>query len=210
MVVISGASGAGKGTIVSKVMKLAETAGERKVLSRSWTTRPQRPGEPDEAYYFVTREEFEQNVASGGFLEFAEFNGNYYGTPRPNENSGQLIAEIETQGAGKLKDLATEQGVDTQFQYVVAATPQQLESQLFSRDDGVDKAEKKKRLGIFYEDELTRARELGAHVVVNTNPDVAALKSYAATNGIYFCDPTLAEVIGLYEEARQHYLADSE
>lgn len=210
MVVICGASGVGKGTIVRKVMELAGNSGEKKVLSRSWTTRPQRSGESDDAYHFVSREKFENNIAEGGFLEFAEFHGNYYGTPKPSEDNGQLLVEIETQGASELKTLATIHGVDTQFQYIVAANPDKLKSQLFGRDDGVSNDEKWARLGIFYESEFDQARTLGAHVIVNTSPDIAALKSYAATNGVFFCEPSLGEIITMYDEARERYLVDTE
>ena len=79
MIVISGASGVGKGTVLNLMM------GKRKDLtfSVSATTRPPRPNEVDGVhYYFVTRETFEEMIRNGEFLEYDEHAKNYYGTPR--------------------------------------------------------------------------------------------------------------------------------
>ncbi len=106
--IFSGPSGAGKGTICSRL--LAESDPERIALSISMTTREPRTGEIDgKSYYFVTREQFRQKVKEGGFLEHAEVYGNYYGTPKDRvleqlEQGRDVILEIDIQGALKVKE----------------------------------------------------------------------------------------------------------
>ena len=80
LIVISGFSGAGKGTLVKELLR---RHGEDYCLSVSMTTRTPRPGERDGVEYFFTdREHFEETVAREGLIEYAEYCGNYYGTPR--------------------------------------------------------------------------------------------------------------------------------
>lgn len=106
LIVLSGPSGSGKGTIIKSLLSSREDT----VLSISMTTRKPRPGEVDGVHYFFrTREQFEQVIAEDGFLEYAEYNGNYYGTPeapiRQWLNEGKnVILEIEVQGAEKVMD----------------------------------------------------------------------------------------------------------
>ena len=94
LIVISGASGTGKGTVCKEL--LAREQGI--AYSVSATSRAPREGEQDgREYYFRTREEFEQMIAAGAFLEYADVYGNYYGTPlAPIED---ILLEIDTQGA---------------------------------------------------------------------------------------------------------------
>lgn len=106
LIVLSGPSGSGKGTIVKSLLEKRKDT----VLSISMTTRDPRFGEQEGVHYFFrTREEFEQIIANDGFLEYAEYNGNYYGTPiapiqRWLYEGKNVILEIEVQGAEKVMD----------------------------------------------------------------------------------------------------------
>ena len=106
LIIFSGPSGSGKGTIMKSLLARREDT----VLSVSMTTRAPRPGEIDGYHYhFVTREEFQKTIDEDGFLEYAEYNGNYYGTPeapiRRLLNEGKnVMLEIEVQGAEKVMD----------------------------------------------------------------------------------------------------------
>lgn len=104
--VISAPSGCGKGTILSEVLKNVKNIH----YSVSATTRQPREGELNGVnYYFITREEFETEISNGGMLEYAEFCGNYYGTPKAKvmeklDLGIDVILEIETVGAMKVKE----------------------------------------------------------------------------------------------------------
>jgi len=78
-IVLIGPGGVGKGTIARELI----SRDSRLWLSRSWTTRERRPSEDGSEYYFVDRDTFEEGIAEGKFLEWAEFNSNLYGTPHP-------------------------------------------------------------------------------------------------------------------------------
>ena len=105
--VISGPSGAGKGTICSALMKDADP--EELCLSVSVTTRAPRTGEQDGVhYYFITEDEFEDLRMNDGLLEFAEVYGRHYGTPKQKvidklKEGVDVILEIEMQGALKVR-----------------------------------------------------------------------------------------------------------
>ena len=107
LIVISGFSGAGKGTLVKELLRRHS---EDYALSISMTTRAPRPGERDGVEYFFTdREHFEEAVRQEGLIEYAVYCGNYYGTPRAYverqlKAGKNVILEIEIQGALKIKE----------------------------------------------------------------------------------------------------------
>lgn len=107
LVVISAPSGGGKGTILKKLFAKDDNL----VLSVSATTRSPRPGEEHgKQYYFLQKEEFEELISQGKMLEYAQYVGNYYGTPRePVEQwmaqGKDVVLEIEVQGGAQIKKL---------------------------------------------------------------------------------------------------------
>lgn len=105
LIIVSAPSGCGKSTILQRLME------QRKTLrfSVSATTRQPRTGETDGVnYFFVSREKFEEMIRDGAFLEYAEYVGNYYGTPRAAvderlEQGWDVYLDIEVQGAMQVK-----------------------------------------------------------------------------------------------------------
>ena len=110
LLVISGPSGAGKGTVCKELL---ERNPEFK-LSVSATTRAPREGEVDgESYFFLTKEKFSEMIGQGGFLEYAQIYSNFYGTPKGPvmkylEEGKDVILEIEMQGARQVKEMYPE------------------------------------------------------------------------------------------------------
>jgi len=106
LMVLSGFSGAGKGTLMKKLLETYDNY----ALSVSMTTRPPREGERDGIeYFFSSKEAFEQKIEEGGLIEFAQYCGNYYGTPKAYveeqlANGKDVILEIEIQGALQIKE----------------------------------------------------------------------------------------------------------
>ena len=106
LVVVSGFSGAGKGTVMKRLMEKYDDY----ALSVSATTRKPRPGEEDgREYFFRTRDEFEKLIEEDALLEYAQYVENYYGTPRSYveeqlQAGRNVILEIEIQGAMKIKE----------------------------------------------------------------------------------------------------------
>ena len=175
-VVVSGPGGVGKGTIVDAIVQ----RDPRLWLSRSWTTRAQRPGEPDDAYVFTDAASFERRIVQGGFLEWTEFLGNYYGTPTPEPREGTdvVVLEIEVDGARQVK--AVLPGAILIF--VLPPSRQEQERRLRERGDLDDKVFARLRKA---EEEEPVGMAIADHVVVNDD-----------------LEDTIAEMLAIIEGAR--------
>jgi guanylate kinase len=166
IVVVSGPGGVGKGTIVDALVQ----RDPRLWLSRSWTTREQRPGEPDEAYVFTTRDQFERRIAEGGFLEWTEFLGNYYGTPIPSADpEHDIVLEIEVDGARQVRER------DPEALVIFVLPPSRIEQErrLRGRGDPPHKVEARLRKA---DDEEPIGKAMADYVVVNDELETTILE----------------------------------
>ncbi|MGH9101700.1 MAG: guanylate kinase [Acidimicrobiales bacterium] len=172
ILVVSGPGGVGKGTVVGRLVAEDPTLW----LSQSWTTRPRRPAEPEDAYHFVDRRTFEAKRASGGFLESAEFLGHSYGTPLPSPPAGSdVVLEIDVQGARQVRAAYP----DSVVVLVVAPTPAEQAARLAARGDPPSHVER--RLDLARAEEL-EGMALADHVLVNDDLEsaLAELRSLVA------------------------------
>lgn len=184
LLIVSGPSGAGKGTVCSEYIKRRPET----FLSVSATSRSPRPGDKDgETYFFKTRDEFEKLISDDGLLEFAEFCGNYYGTPkapalRAMEEGRDVILEIEVQGAYKVKEKCP----DAVLVFILPPSPEILRERLTGR--GTESPEIiEKRIG-----EANREIMRGAnydYIIVNDKLDLATdkLENIADAEKIRVC-----------------------
>ena len=137
LVVVSGFSGAGKGTVMKRLLEKYDDY----ALSISVTTRNPRPGEEDgREYFFRKREEFEKLIQEDALIEYAQYVENYYGTPRSYEEEKlqagrNVILEIYIQGAMKVKKKIPE----ALLVFVTPPTVEELERRL--RDRGTETAQ---------------------------------------------------------------------
>ena len=132
LVVISGASGVGKGTVLGHMMRMRDDLS----FSVSATTRDPRPGEVDGVhYYFVTKDRFEEMIAGGEFLEYDAHAANYYGTPRAQAEEkmerGSVLLDIEPNGAKQVKASAP----DAVLVFIMPPSVEELERRLRGRGD---------------------------------------------------------------------------
>jgi guanylate kinase len=155
--IVSGPGGVGKGTIVG----LLAEQDPQLWLSRSWTTRDRRPGEAADAYTFVDRQAFEDRIESGGFLEWTNFLGNYYGTPTPERTGTRdVVLEIEVDGATQVK----QQYPDAILIFVLPPSREEQQRRLRGRGDAEDKVEQRLQKAL---DEEPIGLQISDHVVVN-------------------------------------------
>lgn len=132
LVVISGASGVGKGTVLGIMMRKHPELR----FSVSATTRDPRPNEVDGIhYYFVTKARFEEMIAAGEFLEYDAHAANYYGTPRAQAEekmaNGSVLLDIEPNGAKQVKQSAPE----AVLVFIMPPSLEELERRLRGRGD---------------------------------------------------------------------------
>lgn len=158
LIVISGPSGVGKSSVRKA---LFDMPGQDLVYSISMTTRKPRNGEKEGVdYYFVTKETFEEKIKNGEFLEWANFVGNYYGTPREKveellDEGMQVVLEIEVDGALQVR----RQMKDAVFIFLVPPSKEALINRLKFRgtecadelQERIDKAEKEYLLAYKYD-----------------------------------------------------------
>lgn len=142
LIVVSGFSGAGKGTLMKELMKNYDNY----ALSISMTTRGPRAGEEHgREYFFVTKEEFENHIKEDALVEYAQYVGNYYGTPKAyveeQLNAGKdVILEIEIQGALKIKERFPE----ALLLFVMPPSAEELKRRLIGRGtEAIDVIEKR-------------------------------------------------------------------
>ena len=177
--VLCGPGGVGKGTVSARLVEQIDTLD----LSRSWTTRNRRDGEKADSYFFSSREAFRQRIAEGGFLEYAEFLGNYYGTPVPEERylkgDRDLLLEIEVQGAAQVRERYS----SSLLLLLLPPSTEELRRRLIGRGDSSEHV--LKRLAVA-EDEIHAARSLGAVEFVNRDIDetVAEIKLFIQSRRI--------------------------
>jgi guanylate kinase len=182
LVVISGPSGVGKDTLIERLRELDP----RLQYSISYTTRKPRPGEKDGvSYFFVSRQNFEELVAQGFFLEHAVYNGNYYGTPAAAVEEARaagrdILLKIEVQGAAQVRKRAP----DGVFIFIAPPSKEELVRRQELREGAVPDDDMVERLKIA-ETEMKHASEYD-HVVVNDDLERA-----------------VAEVLEIIREARE-------
>lgn len=168
LIVISGASGVGKGTVLGIMMKKRPDLS----FSVSATTRPPRPGEQEGVhYYFVTKERFEEMIARGEFLEYDAHAANYYGTPRAQAEEkmsrGPVLLDIEPNGAKQVKEAAPE----AMLVFIMPPSMEELEKRLRGRGDTPEDQIRMRMARAVWEMEQ---RFWYDHVVVNDDPERCA------------------------------------
>ena len=168
LVVISGASGVGKGTVLGIMMKKREDL----TFSVSATTRAPRPNEVDGVhYYFVTKQRFEEMIAAGEFLEYDAHAANYYGTPRAQAEEkmakGSVLLDIEPKGAEQVKKAEP----DALLIFIMPPSVEELERRLRGRGDTPEEQIRMRMERAVWEMEQ---RHWYDHVVVNDDAERCA------------------------------------
>ncbi len=171
LIVISGPSGCGKDSIIKELLKIRKNIW----VSISCTSREARGNEKDGIdYYFLSKSKFENEIKKDEFLEYAEYSGNYYGTPKKYikehlEKGEDVILIIEIQGALQIKEKLDE----TVFIFIMPPTMNELKRRLINRKtDSLDKIEKRFKRAYEEINEIPKYN----YVVVNDDLDKAIKK----------------------------------
>ncbi len=174
LIVVSGPSGAGKGTICKQLIQKEPTL----KLSISATTRKPRLGEIDKQnYYFMTVSEFEEMIQKDEFLEYANVYGNYYGTPKKYvideiQKGNHVLLEIDIQGAFQIKKKYPE-GV---FIFILPPSMKELKHRIVGRGTETQEAIERRYQSAF--DEISSLKEYD-YYVINDEVDKAVEKIQA-------------------------------
>ncbi len=172
--VLFGPGGAGKGTVADRLVDLDPTLW----LSRSWTSRPRREGEPGDAYVFVDRPTFMAHADAGGFFEWAEFLGNLYGTPIPDPPVGcDVLLEIDRQGAERVRELRA----DATLILLAPPSPEVQAERMRQRGDDEGHVARRVEEG---QAELALGRPLASVEVVNDDLEVAVAEVASIVEGV--------------------------
>ena len=197
LIVFSGPSGVGKGTVRQEIFSTPDHQFEYSV---SMTTRPKRPGEVDGVdYFFRTREEFEDLIKKGQMLEYAEYVGNYYGTPLTYVNETldkgiDVFLEIEVQGALQVKKKVP----DGVFIFLTPPDLDELKDRLVGR--GTDSEEVIRQRIERAKEEIALMREYD-YAVVNDEVPLAAERVKRIIEVEHF---RVDRVIGRYNDMIKH------
>lgn len=181
LVVVSGPAGSGKSTMVERLIANNPDAVKRAVTA---TTRKPRPGEVNEVdYYFLERAEFERLIDEGEFLEYTQFNGNYYGTPRHSlekelSKGGVVTLVIEVEGASAVREFFP----NAVFIFIVPPAPMILRRRLESRGTE-SKEDIENRLNIATS-EMQHIEEYD-FLIVNDDLDTASADLAAVIRAVY-------------------------
>ena len=200
LIVFSGPSGVGKGTVRQEIFSTPDHKFEYSV---SMTTRAQRPGEVDgKDYFFRSREEFEELIRNGQMLEYAEYVGNYYGTPLTYVNETwdkwiDVFLEIEVQGALQVKKKVP----DAVFIFLTPPDLAELQDRLVGR--GTDSAEVIAKRIAKAREEIALMREYD-YAIVNDEVPLAAERVKRVIEAEHF---RVERVIGHYQDMLSEQLS---
>ncbi|HON82664.1 MAG TPA: guanylate kinase, partial [Caldisericia bacterium] len=167
LIVISGPSGSGKGTIIKEVIKKISDL----IYSVSYTTRPKREGEIEgKDYFFISEDEFEKLIDEDFFIEWAKVYDYYYGTSKEfvieNLRDGKdVILEIEIQGAKKIREIYDKK--NAVFIFIAPPDFKELERRIMNRKRGETEEEIKKRMD-FAKKEIEESKNYD-YIIINDN-----------------------------------------